>query len=422
MSVSVAKDIIQQILNMIRGGLVGPHTHSATRGGPIVTDLPITVTNPLAPALNCRTQILNENFNADLWRGQRYYSQSTQPQPSKVPVNKGDSWFDGVHQWQWTGLRWVEQANISDISASQSHPLLDGNIDSDTVASSPVRGGVIVGNSASKWAQQTLGTSGYYLRSNGTDLLYSALLMGDASGVLAVANGGTATSTAFTAGSVVFAGASGVYSQDNANLFYDATNKRLGIGGVPIATLDMIGPDSTYSELSIRHATVDATHIRWTFSNRDDNVELWLYGFDNASYWQPFKITWNNKCLSLVPDGVGQVGIGTQSPVSPLTVAGPISLRSPNTQTGSTYSQATTDSSIIINYAGTHTITLLAASSYTGQMLLIKTITADTVISASSNVVPLVGGAAGTAILAATAGKWALLQSNGSNWIIMAGN
>lgn len=237
MSVSLAKDVIQQVLSMIRSGLVGPHTHSARSGGPIVTDLPITSTNALAPALNCRTQILNQNFNADLWRGQRYYSQSTQPQPSKVPVNKGDSWFDGLHQWQWTGSQWVEQANISDISASQRHPLLDGNIDSDTVASSPVRGGLIVGNSASKWAQYVLGSSGYYLRSNGTDLLYSALLMGDASGVLAVANGGTATSTAFTAGSVVFAGASGVYSQDNANLFWDATNHRLGIGTASPASL-----------------------------------------------------------------------------------------------------------------------------------------------------------------------------------------
>jgi len=49
-------------------------------------------------------------------------------------------------------------------------------------------------------------------------------------GTLPVANGGTGTSTAFTTGSVVFAGASGVYSQDNANFFWDDTNNRLGIG------------------------------------------------------------------------------------------------------------------------------------------------------------------------------------------------
>jgi len=49
-------------------------------------------------------------------------------------------------------------------------------------------------------------------------------------GTLGVARGGTGTGTAFTAGSVVFAGASGVYTQDNSNLFWDDTNNRLGIG------------------------------------------------------------------------------------------------------------------------------------------------------------------------------------------------
>jgi len=49
-------------------------------------------------------------------------------------------------------------------------------------------------------------------------------------GTLVVGNGGTGTSSAFTSGSIVFAGASGVYSQDNANLFYDNTNDRLGVG------------------------------------------------------------------------------------------------------------------------------------------------------------------------------------------------
>ena len=52
------------------------------------------------------------------------------------------------------------------------------------------------------------------------------------SGTLPVGNGGTGTATAFTTGSVVFAGASGVYSQDNANLFWDDSNNRLGIGTV----------------------------------------------------------------------------------------------------------------------------------------------------------------------------------------------
>lgn len=59
---------------------------------------------------------------------------------------------------------------------------------------------------------------------------------------LPLAMGGTATTTAFTAGSVVFAGTSGVYTQDNASLFFDDTNNRLGIlQAVPLHALDVAG-------------------------------------------------------------------------------------------------------------------------------------------------------------------------------------
>jgi hypothetical protein len=65
---------------------------------------------------------------------------------------------------------------------------------------------------------------------------------GSGAGTLAVANGGTGTSTTFTQGSVVFAGASGVYSQDNANFFWDGTNHRIGIGNAsPSTTLHVTG-------------------------------------------------------------------------------------------------------------------------------------------------------------------------------------
>ena len=60
-------------------------------------------------------------------------------------------------------------------------------------------------------------------------------------GVLPVANGGSGTSTAFTAGSVVFAGASGTYTQNNSQIFWDNTNNRLGIGTAsPIRKLHVV--------------------------------------------------------------------------------------------------------------------------------------------------------------------------------------
>lgn len=77
---------------------------------------------------------------------------------------------------------------------------------------------------------------------------------------------------------------------------------------------------------------------------------------------------------------------------------------------------------IIVNGGASVTATLPAAASYPGRKIRIKTRAAYTVISASSNVKPLDTDTAGTAILAATAGKWAELVSDGSNWVIMAGN
>ena len=56
------------------------------------------------------------------------------------------------------------------------------------------------------------------------------------------------------------------------------------------------------------------------------------------------------------------------------------------------------------------------------KVLFIKNITATAVISATANVVPLGSATAGTAILAATAGKFAMLQSDGTNWVTMMAN
>jgi hypothetical protein len=75
---------------------------------------------------------------------------------------------------------------------------------------------------------------------------------------------------------------------------------------------------------------------------------------------------------------------------------------------------------VICTGAGSIAITFPAASSAPGRVVTVKTVAAQTVVSASSNVVALTGGAAGTAILAATAGKWATLVSDGTSWVIMA--
>jgi hypothetical protein len=86
--------------------------------------------------------------------------------------------------------------------------------------------------------------------------------------------------------------------------------------------------------------------------------------------------------------------------------------------TATTYTVADTDQSLIFGGSATCTVTLPDPTTNAGRFIRMVNRAAYTVVSASSNVVPLTGGSASTAILAATAGKWALLESDGTNWQI----
>lgn len=81
------------------------------------------------------------------------------------------------------------------------------------------------------------GGTGLTTFTGANNALYSTSASALAAGTLPVAAGGTGTATALTAGSVVFAGASGTYSQNNAQLFWDNTNVRLGVGTASPTTL-----------------------------------------------------------------------------------------------------------------------------------------------------------------------------------------
>jgi hypothetical protein len=140
--------------------------------------------------------------------------------------------------------------------------------------------------------------SGQYIyRSGGTDV--------------AVADGGTGTSTAFTAGSIVFAGASGVYSQNNANLYWDNANLELGIGtsGTSLPSTVTVKKDSAFSFWMDRdNASTKKTFfsfgqqgtLLWAIGTdlTDTNAQNW-YVYDNASSYTPLFI-----------DGSGNIGFG----------------------------------------------------------------------------------------------------------------
>jgi hypothetical protein len=78
------------------------------------------------------------------------------------------------------------------------------------------------------------------------------------------------------------------------------------------------------------------------------------------------------------------------------------------------------ESWVINNKSGsTCTVTLPAASSYTGRQVTFKNMQAQFLVSASVNVVPIDNTSAGTAILLGVVGNWATIVSDGTNWIIM---
>jgi len=137
-------------------------------------------------------------------------------------------------------------------------------------------------------------------------------------GTLPVANGGTGAST-FTTGSVVFAGASGTYTQDNANLFYNNSTKRFGIGTSSLTGI--LNIKQSGAELSIQ---TDANNVYFEGINRD-NTELNVdYGFyarnGNHKFWTG---AYTEK-MRLTNDGELWVGYTSDNGAYPLQINGQI--------------------------------------------------------------------------------------------------
>lgn len=135
-----------------------------------------------------------------------------------------------------------------------------------------------------------------------------------------------------TGGSIVFASSSGRLNQDNANLFWDDTNNRLGVGTAsPAHTLDIIAPGgittaSSFGVVRITGANATANDLALVGPNTSqvrinfgdpESQSVGDIAYNHANDSMRF-VTNNSERVRI--DSTGNVGIGTASPSHPLDV------------------------------------------------------------------------------------------------------
>ncbi|MCX6763475.1 MAG: hypothetical protein NTZ97_01945 [Candidatus Moranbacteria bacterium] len=274
--------------------------------------------------------------------------------------------------------------------------------DGGTGQSSYTNGQLLIGNTTGNTltkATLTEGTGISITNSTGSISIASTLgtsvdLASEITGTLLVANGGT-NAGAFTQGSIVFAGASGTYTQNNANFFWDNTNYRMGIGTTaPAGILDIRGgtaasgagtninvyaqnahtngyggdinlitgsstnngklgsviigmgttaPIATTGNTSLSlqsNTTYNFLEILnsggagkgASFGMGDNDLELWSYQGGNTEFWTDYG--GDSQVMTLT--NAGNLGIGTTNPTAKLSVAGGIRVGSTYAGIGST--------------------------------------------------------------------------------------
>jgi hypothetical protein len=208
---------------------------------------------------------------------------------------------------------------------------------------------------------------------------------GNTQGITQIQNGGTGASTA---------------AQARANLGAGTVTRVIGTGVA--SGLSLVGDVTTTGTISLQgNVIVDAGNITGTIDiNTQTTGNLPIDTRTSGNLDLATRVT------GVLPVANGGTGLAVRPTV--VTKVADFTL-------------ADTEGWVINNKSGsTCTVTLPAASAWSGRAVTFKNLQLQTLVSASSNVVPLIGGAAGTAILPGLVGAWATLVSDGTNWVVMA--
>jgi len=237
-------------------------------------------------------------------------------------------------------------------------------------------------------------------------------ITGGALGITPVVNGGTGLGTIPTNGQLLIGNGTG-YTLNTLG-FGAGISVTNGVGTVTVANTGVLSFAGGTTGLTPAAATTGAVTLagRLAIANGGTNATATptagavAYGTGTA-----YAFT--------LAGTAGQIltSAGAGSPTWATPVVNTVS--APVTKTAD-FTVAVGEAWLINNKSGsTCTVTLPTASAWVGRQLIFKNMQAQTLVSASSNVVPLDSTSAGTAILLDVVGNWATMVSDGTNWVIM---
>ena len=235
---------------------------------------------------------------------------------------------------------------------------------------------------------------------------------GEGTGILPVTSGGTGLGTIPTNGQLLIGNGTGyTLNTLGAGAGISVTN---GLGTITVANTGVLSVSGGTTGLTPAAATTGVVTLagKLVIANGGTNATATptagavAYGTGTA---YAFTLAGTSGQM------LTSAGAGTPTWTTPVvnTVSAPV------TKTAN-FTVADGEAWLINNKSGsTCTVTLPAAASWIGRQLIFKNMQAQTLVSASSNVVPLDSTSAGTAILLDVVGNWATMVSDGTNWVIM---